>query len=320
MLAFLVAHIGTLLLVSGRLPFSIPDHPNARSLHARVTPRSGGLAIMAAVLAAWGMIPGADWVLLATAGIVFASSLRDDLCGLGIQWRLLSQFAAAGGLVFFSLPDLQAPWLAALVLFGMVWSCNLFNFMDGSDGLAGGMAVSGFLFYGLAALAQGNAPIAMESFGIAAAALAFLWFNFQPAKIFMGDAGAIPLGFLGAGLGLQGWMQQAWPGWFPFLVFFPFIADSGVTLLKRTIQGENPLKAHRSHYYQRMILMGWSHKKLALWAYAWMIATGGSAMAGLASDNPLALFAFWLCLTALVMTGIDLKWRKSFQNQPESIE
>ncbi|MDP2827189.1 MAG: glycosyl transferase [Sulfuricellaceae bacterium] len=268
------------------------------------------------------------------AGMVFTSSFWDDVRGLSIKWRLLSHFLAAGLILYFASPGLHAWWMLVILLFGIVWSSNLFNFMDGADGMAGGMALSGFLFYGLAALGQDNVPIALESLSIATASLAFLLFNFQPARIFMGDAGAIPLGFLAASLGLHGWAQHAWPSWFPLLVFLPFIADSTVTLIKRLTKGESLLEAHRSHYYQRLILMGWSHRKLALWAYGLMIVAGISATIGLtlSLQNLLGTFIFWFCLIGLIMICIDRKWQRFakthnqavvtdfFQHKPESIE
>ena len=138
--------------------------------------------------------------------------------------------------VWFSvamLSDTHGWLVAAVAAVAITWMLNLYNFMDGSDGLAGGMTLIGFSCYGVTAWLAGNEPFAMINFCIAASAAAFLLFNFHPARIFMGDAGSIPLGFLAAALGIIGWMNGDWPLWLPLLVFSPFIADASVTLVKR---------------------------------------------------------------------------------------
>jgi UDP-N-acetylmuramyl pentapeptide phosphotransferase/UDP-N-acetylglucosamine-1-phosphate transferase len=154
---------------------------------------------------------------------------------------------------------------------------NLYNFMDGSDGLAGGMTVIGFGYYGLFAFLAKEYDFAVINFSIAAAAMAFLLHNFYPARIFLGDVGAVPLGFLAAVLGILGWLENVWSIWLPLLVFSPFIMDSTVTLIKRLLRGKNIWQAHREHYYQRMVQSCLGHRNTALSGYALMLAVGGSA-------------------------------------------
>src|SRR5207344_2645488 len=134
--------------------------------------------------------------------------------------------------------------------------------------------------YGLAAWLGGNVEIEVLAWSISAAAAGFLIFNFPPAKIFMGDVGSIPLGFLAGAIGVTGWQQGLWPLWFPLVVFAPFIVDATVTLARRVLRGEAVWQAHRSHYYQRIILTGWSHRRTALAEYALM--AGGGCLACLA--------------------------------------
>jgi UDP-N-acetylmuramyl pentapeptide phosphotransferase/UDP-N-acetylglucosamine-1-phosphate transferase len=141
------------------------------------------------------------------------------------------------------------------------------------------MALFGFGFLAIAAWLAGNSPLALVSLSIAAAAGAFLFFNFHPARMFLGDAGSTTFGYLAAGLGLIGWRDGAWSLWFPTLVFSPFIVDATVTLLRRMVQGERFWKAHRTHYYQRLVLSGWSHRKTALAEYGVMVLCGLSALA-----------------------------------------
>jgi UDP-N-acetylmuramyl pentapeptide phosphotransferase/UDP-N-acetylglucosamine-1-phosphate transferase len=200
---------------------------------------------------------------------------------------------------------------AAAATLAIAWMANLYNFMDGSDGLAGGMALFGFAAYGAAAWSAGSIEFALVNFSIAAAAAAFLVFNFHPARIFLGDAGAVPLGFLAAALGLIGWLQHDWTWWFPALVFAPFIADASVTLARRLLKREKVWEAHREHYYQKLVRLGWGHRRTALAEYALMVAGGVLALVGLML--PEALQAVLLAGAAgaylLIMVSIDRAWR-----------
>jgi UDP-N-acetylmuramyl pentapeptide phosphotransferase/UDP-N-acetylglucosamine-1-phosphate transferase len=288
------------------------DHPNARSLHVTPTPRVGGLGIMAGigVVSLWWGDANLLPVVLGTFALA-GVSLLDDVRGLPVALRFLAHFVAAAGCLL-ALGLTGWPLLAATL--AVVWMTNLYNFMDGSDGLAGGMATSGFGALALAAW-LGNAPeLAAFCASIAAAALAFLRFNFPPARLFMGDAGSIPLGFLAATLGVLGAQQGVWPWLFPVLVFSPFIADASTTLARRALRGEKIWQAHRSHYYQRVVLLGASHRQLALVAYALMLASAVLAFALLRFPR----HADWLlaALAAgylLVFLMIDRRW-----NQPRN--
>jgi UDP-N-acetylmuramyl pentapeptide phosphotransferase/UDP-N-acetylglucosamine-1-phosphate transferase len=171
------------------------------------------------------------------------------------------------------------------------------------------MAVFGFAAYALAASLAGQSDLAVWSACIAAAAGGFLVFNFDPARIFMGDVGSVPLGFLAAALGLQGLQQGVWPVWFPLLVFSVFIVDATVTLLRRGLRREKVWLAHREHFYQRLIQSGWSHRRLALVAYLLMFATAGSACLLIAAapiTQNLAIVA-WCMAYVLLMRVIDFQ-------------
>lgn len=202
----LVAALAT-LLITAILLFSktgnkIQDIPNERSLHDAPVPRIGGVGLMAGILAAWAlMFMSLAWWVVLPVLLLFALSLLDDMRGLPVRLRLLVHIVAAIVMVFGSGIASQHAMLALIVVLGVVWMTNLYNFMDGSDGLAGGMTLFGFTMYGLAALMHGDEIQAMLNFSIGAAALGFLYYNFHPAKVFMGDAGSIPLGFLAAAMG-----------------------------------------------------------------------------------------------------------------------
>ena len=299
------------LLSRGRAARLALDHPNARSLHSTPIPRTGGLGIVAGVAVAWSLIgiplPTALW---GGAALLAALSFADDRYGLPTGVRFLAHGLAALWLVA-SLASAWPLWLCLLAVLAIVWMTNLYNFMDGADGLAGGMALFGFGFLTLAAVLQGQPQTAPALLAVSAAALGFLLFNLPPARVFMGDAGSISLGFVAAGAGLLGVVQGMWPLSFPVLVFLPFIADASVTLLRRGLRGEKIWRAHKEHYYQRLIRMGWSHRKTALAEYGLMLGSGGVALLALNASPAMALLAgsSWVATIGVLMVRVDMRWR-----------
>jgi len=310
LVAFVVCYLllTWLLRRVDRLPL---DHPNERSLHVQPMPRVGGLGLIAGVLVAMLWLRPAElgW-LLAMALFLAALSWLDDVRGLSVRVRLPAHLLAAGVFLAFAGEINVLVWMLGVL--AMVWMTNLYNFMDGADGLAGGMAVAGFGAYGLAAWMGGGQDVALLSLAIVGAALAFLRFNFPPARLFLGDSGSIPLGFLAAGLGWLGARDGLWPLLFPVLVFSPFIVDASMTLLARLSRRERVWQAHRSHYYQRLVRMGLSHRRLALMEYAVM---AGAALSGLAlviwRDLDWGLGMAWALFYLSVMAGIDQRWRRT---------
>ncbi len=288
----------------------IQDIPNDRSLHTEPIPRVGGVAIMAGILSGWILLMHfwAWWIVLPMLGL-FALSLIDDVRGLPAKIRLFGHFLAA--LIVLAGAGLDWMWMLPVLLF-IVWMTNLFNFMDGSDGLAGGMALFGFSFYAIAGLIHGNEAFAMMNFTIGAAALGFLYHNFHPARVFMGDAGSIPLGFAAAAFGVWGWQQGFWPFWYPILVFSPFVVDATATLLKRVRRKENLAQAHRNHYYQRLVQMGWGHHNTAAAEYALMLLAGTTALWGISMDarSQIFLLAVWGLIYMGLAIWVDWSWRQ----------
>lgn len=317
LIAALATMLVTAILLFSKTGKQIQDIPNERSLHETPVPRIGGVGLMAGILAAWAlMLMSLAWWVVLPALLLFAVSLLDDMRNLPVRSRLLAHVVAAVILVFGSGIVAQSALLALVVMLGVVWMTNLYNFMDGSDGLAGGMTLFGFTMYGLAALMHGDEIQAMLNFSIGAAALGFLYYNFYPARVFMGDAGSIPLGFLSAAMGLWGWQQGHWPAWFPLLVFSPFVVDATVTLLKRTVRGAKITEAHREHYYQRLVQIGWGHRNVALFAYALMFTVGVSAILVMRQSSavPWLLFLVWSVIYAVLMLALDSRWH-AFQRE-----
>ena len=313
--------LATLLLIAwmlraqDRLPL---DVPNQRSLHVRPVPRMGGIAMMAGVFSGFAILQTPLVVVLPAAVLVVLSHF-DDARGLPISVRLGVQFAAAAGFAYGALAGLALPLVAPIVV-GIMWVTNLYNFMDGSDGLAGGMTVFGFSFLGTGAWMSGDDALLIECAIVAAAGAAFLPFNFPPARLFMGDAGSVPIGFLAAVLSLSGWRDGDWPLWFPAAVFAPFIADATLTLLKRMSAGERFWEAHNKHYYQRLVRMGWDHRRTALAEYALMLACGTTALWALREPLYLQLCALigLVALHATLALWVDYVWRRRENKSIES--
>jgi UDP-N-acetylmuramyl pentapeptide phosphotransferase/UDP-N-acetylglucosamine-1-phosphate transferase len=272
---------------------------------------------MAGLLSGWALMFNSLtwWLALPLIGL-FVLSLFDDMRGLPVRQRLVGHILAAAILVVGSgLSNSQGIMVTLAVLLSTVWMTNLYNFMDGSDGLAGGMALFGFTFYGIAALFAHNETLALMNFAISAATSGFLYYNFPPARVFMGDAGSIPLGFLVAAMGLWGWQQGCWTVWFPLLAFSPFIVDASVTLIKRTLRGVKVTEAHREHYYQRAILLGWSHRKLVLAEYLLMLGSGSLALLTLNQAFPWQVLLVCAGIYVALMLSLDVAWKRTKREQ-----
>jgi len=274
----------------------ILDHPNERSLHTQPTPRSGGIAIVGGLVAGGviNWVAGHEalaqlWLLVAALPVATVSFL-DDRGGVPVSLRFAVHMVGAAVLVwgaglafkgeFFSVFGVEWPsWAGALfALVYIVWMINLYNFMDGMDGFAGGMAVVGFGTFAVLGGISGHGPFTLLSLVVAASTGGFLLFNFPPARIFMGDVGSSVLGLLAAALSLWGTRDGVFPFWVAVLVFSPFIVDATVTLLRRFFRGERVWLPHKTHYYQRLVQLGWGHRKTVLYEYGLMAACSASAL------------------------------------------
>lgn len=321
--AVLCAAVLGLLLKTGVAWRLATDIPNDRSLHTRPTPRVGGWGVVPVVVAAVVLFAASLVPVALCVCFLAAVSQVDDRRGLPARVRFCAHLLAAVVIVAVY-PVPLALWASAVIVVLLVWLANLYNFMDGADGLAGGMAFFGFAGYAVAALmGAGQTPeLALACSAVAGAAAGFLLFNFHPAKIFLGDAGSISIGFLAGAFGYWGWLRHAWPVWFPAMVFAPFIADASATLAKRLLRGEKFWHAHREHYYQRMVRLGMGHARTALMWYAVMLA--GVSLAVLACRWPVAVqwetVAAWAIGLILIGAVIDRRWkcfRTTVLNQTE---
>lgn len=251
------------------------DVPGERHSHLVTTPRGGGLGIvMALVLADWMLPSGMElprfWIhclLPAFCGLAIVS-LLDDRFSLSVVSRLFVQLAAS----FYLLACAEyAGWSGGIwqwvpMVLVLVWMTNLFNFMDGSNGMAAMQTVFAGLVLVFLFLWADDLPAALLAAALAASALGFLPWNLGNARVFMGDVGSIPLGFLIAGLLFYGVIRGDFPIPVAALVMLVFFCDSSLTLLARVIKGERWYTPHKQHIYQRLIAHGWSHGKV-MWVY-----------------------------------------------------
>lgn len=306
--AFVLAWWLTNRLCSPQSFLSVLAHPNERTLHSMPTPQTGGLAVIGSVVISLilaasvlaitqpskavlpkGVASGSVWIVLSML-LIFVVSFIDDCVGLPAVLRLGVQAVSACiiiggvGLTLSSIPIPGGPnillGIAAIPVSVLIllWMANLYNFMDGMDGFAGGMTFFGFGFLAYFGW-QAHFPVMLiiAAF-VAMGALGFLTHNFPPARIFMGDAGSITLGFLAGTLMILGVRDGIFEIWVPIMIFSPFIVDATVTLTRRALRRKRIWEAHREHYYQRLVLSGWSHRRTVLAEYGVMVLCGGLAV------------------------------------------
>jgi len=249
---------------------SLIDTPNERSSHTVPTPRGGGLAIVVTYLLALVILglteelPGLNiWVMFVASIWIALIGFIDDHRHISARWRLLSHFIAAGWILFwhdvsalhFFGTDIDlgvAGYILAAI--ALVWWLNLYNFMDGIDGLAGIEALSISLSAVLLLWLSGFSSIEGISvllLLIASPVVGFLVWNMPPARIFMGDVGSTFLGFITGILAIASINQGLLSLWVWLILGGVFIVDATVTLVQRMLSGECWYEAHRSHAYQK---------------------------------------------------------------------
>ena len=299
-------------LIKQRFSQHLLDIPNNRSSHTQPTPRGGGLgfivafAITSAIASVWtsnftptlpNQLTNPDqlvvWVILIPLTVI---GIIDDQHGVPATLRYLVQLAVAGLAVayFGSFPQ---PWLTSLGMAGTILAStftaigitaliNFYNFMDGLDGIVAGVTILQLAFLAF----YFNQPVFWL---LAAALLGFLWWNWSPAKIFMGDAGSTVLG-ASVAIALLNNSNNPVQAWSALAVTFPIVGDALYTIVQRLMRHENIFKAHRSHLYQRLHQAGWSHAQVAI---AYIIATFAIILA----ITNFGTTGSWLSLIAVVI-------------------
>lgn len=316
-----VISLGVVGFIQQRFRQQLLDIPNERSSHSQPTPRGGGLGFIVAFALTGAiaqllptvfpdlhfptlMVRGWTLPLMGLLGVSLLPlaivGFLDDRQSVPALWRYLVQLSAAS-LAVLTLGPFPQPWLIgwgwlgtgvaiALTLVGMTAIINFYNFMDGLDGLVGGVSAVQFSFL---ALYLHQPYLAL----LVAALLGFLWWNWSPAKIFMGDVGSTALGAMVAIALLQG-STEALQAWSAFGIALPLLLDAIYTLARRLLRQENIFQAHRTHIYQRLQRFGWSHAQVASLYMGLTLAVGCSIWLWNLTGLLLSLGALGACLAA----------------------
>lgn len=321
-LAGLLSWLAVALIIRRSSALGLLDRPGHRSSHTVVTPTGGGIAIVAVGSLAGCVVLAtsewtAGWLALLLALLIAAFSLWDDARPLGAGMRLSVQSVAVAGLLvaavhghFESLPFaamVGAGGAFVLLLVGGLWWINLFNFMDGIDGLAASealflLAVGAALSWGAA---DGQASIPVWMLCVAAATAGFLVHNWAPARIFMGDVGSTYLAYMVLAFALWTVLdgRLSIPVWLVLVALF--VADATATLVTRVLRGERPHEAHRSHAYQRLSRYWGRHDRVTLLAslvnLAWL-----APLAMVAASNPRTGWVIVVVAYAPLVPGVLL--------------
>jgi Fuc2NAc and GlcNAc transferase len=260
---------------------SLIDVPNARSSHSVPTPRGGGVAIVLSFLVALPILASTGAItwplalaLLGAGGWIAVIGFLDDHGHIAARWRLLAHFGGAawalfwiGGIAGFNVfsVNIHFGWFGYVIgAFYLVWMLNLYNFMDGIDGLASVEAICACVGACIVYWIGGYGSLGIAPAMLAMAVLGFLIWNFPPARIFMGDAGS---GFLGLVLGVLS-LHAAWSDpvflWAWLILLGVFIVDATFTLIRRLLRGDKIYEAHRSHGYQYASRRVGSHRPVTV--------------------------------------------------------
>ena len=296
------------------------DIPNERSSHTVPTPRGGGIGIAVVCLAAvaWCTIRGAlpfqfAMAVLVGGGIVAAVGWIDDHRDIAASHRAVAQLVAVALALYWlgGYPVLQlgilnlqlGVWGFVAATVAVCWLINLFNFMDGSDGLAGVQGICTATMGGFLLASRGATELSVVSLIVAGACGGFLVWNWAPAKIFMGDAGSYLLGMIFGLLAVTGENQQVMPAFTWVILLSVFICDATFTLVWRIATGKSWLTAHKDHAYQRLIQLGYKHQQVALavaavnvvvlWPLSWLVVAQPTAILPIALMTSAIMFVAW---------------------------
>ncbi len=300
--SLVVAFVASILLTPlvKRLAFRVGavDAPNYRKVHARIMPRLGGLAIYAAFLIGFiflkvmtGFESPYALAILIGATIVVITGIVDDMREISAKAKLLGQIIAACIVVFvggiqmneINLPfagEISFGWLSIpLTIVWIVGITNAVNLIDGLDGLAAGVSTISLGTLAIMAMIMGNGIVIAMASILAAATIGFLFYNFHPAKIFMGDTGALFLGFMISVLALLGFKNVTVISLIiPVIMLGVPISDTFFAIVRRLRTGKKWSDPDKSHLHHCLLNLGFSHRQTVLIIYAIAIMFGGAAV------------------------------------------
>jgi len=274
----------------------IVDLPGGRRINQLPVPRLGGLALFLGILVpALAFLPASreNRGMLLGAAIAVTVGIVDDFRGLPWWGKFGGQLAAAGVATgfgiwidrftfpFIGIHTLHSYVGIPLTIVWIVAIMNMVNFLDGLDGLAAGVAGISGLTFSVIALSLGKVDAAVLSAIVFGACVGFLRHNFYPARIFMGDSGALLLGFVLATVAVQGLLKTAATValFFPLLVLAVPIADTTFVVLRRLRHGESPFEGDQAHIHHRFLRRGFSQRRAALTIWAWCLSLSLAAFA-----------------------------------------
>lgn len=330
-LAFCVAWAITPVVARKAVSWGAVDVPGPRKIHQQAMPRLGGLALYVSFLAGAPLILKPDcfgpagWGLLAGATVILLVGLADDIVGLTPRLKLLGQLAAAVSLLPFgvTVDFLTNPlngqvfslgWVGIPVtLFWVVAVTNALNLIDGLDGLAGGVSCIAALTVAAVGWTQwkvfgaaGQGAVIWPALLLAAILLAFLRYNFNPARIFLGDSGAMFLGFVLAAVSIMGLTKSvtAVSVFVPLVILGIPLTDTAFAILRRYQQRRPIFQADREHLHHLLLVLGFSHRQAVLVVYGVSVLLGASALVInlISPEHALILLLF---LVTLVIVGLN---------------
>jgi Fuc2NAc and GlcNAc transferase len=248
-------------------------HPGERQSHEVATPAGGGLGIIfSIVVTSVGLqfvmpLPGFWWQNMLPGVLLLAIvGWRDDKTPVSFLVRLSVQLVVSLWLLGFGWSQFSTSgvgWFTCIVV-AMIWLMNLYNFMDGSNGMAGFQGVFAGLLMAVFFQAGEQYAMALLALSVAAACVGFLPLNFPAARVFMGDVASVPLGFIFASLAVYGMQTGSLSLPLSILIMSVFVVDATLTLFTRVLSGEQWYTAHTQHVYQRLIIGGWSHRQVLM--------------------------------------------------------
>lgn len=309
--------VTTWVCIAQALRRNLLDHPNERSSHTQPVPRVGGIGIAVgfllpfAVLVHFAVVTHGvrGWAMLAALAGMAGVGLLDDFRNLAASRKYLLQVAIAGLLIWsgivvreFSLPaagTITLGWLAVpLTLVWLTGFTNFFNFMDGTNGMAGGTAAIYGGFFAAFAYQQRQPELAMVGLLMIGSSVGFLLYNFPRAKTFMGDTGSLLLGLAAAMM-----VASAGQNVVALLMLCSvYIYDCVTTIFNRLGRGENIFEAHRSHHYQRLA-RAWGHTRVAWLYFAIQVAAGSLGLMYLQGGQRRQMAA--LAVTVVMLLGLS---------------
>ena len=321
-LALVVAFVASILLTPlvKRLAFRIGavDKPNYRKVHDHVMPRLGGLAIFLAFLIGIVVAQPMDKSMIAIligGFVIIVTGVLDDMLEISPKAKLIGQTVAAAIVIFFGgvqIDFINLPFFDGKLDFGdlsipltLIWIIgitNAINLIDGLDGLAAGVSTIALITLAAMAFIMGNVFVLVMALILAASTCGFLFYNFHPAKIFMGDTGALFLGFMISVLALLGFKNITFVSLVvPIIMLGVPISDTFFAIVRRLLNKQPPFSPDKSHLHHRLMSIGFTHRQTVLLIY------GIAAMFGLAAIT-FSMAKVWgaILLITVILVVIEL--------------